>query len=246
MARWPGSLDKGPCTLIAFIFKVFASFLFASPFIMFPVLSLRLIMLLLTLVVAFPPSTLTMFPPLPFQGPFPWFFQSLLICLNILNHMVPATSQDFLVSGGKVKFNQKLLLMQRTCCLGLHIHPGSWMSLQPSLDPTLACYAAGSDKHTHTTVTPLNDYRGDSGSTWPWTYFLVLMGEQSCLSRVLILSTGRWPFWQLILKLFTNIFLLSKGFVLSGRGKSQQHISVQWRGQAQTATRNDRWKQTKC
>lgn len=188
-----------------------------------------------------------MFPPFSFQGPFPWFFKSLLSCLEILNHMVPATSQYFLVSGGKVKFNQKLLLMPSTSCLGLHIHPGSWMSLQPVLDPTLACHTAGSDKHTYTAVTPLNDYGGDTGSTWPWRYFLVLTGEQSCLSRVLILSTRRrWPSWQLILKLFTNICLLSKEFELSGRGKSQRHISVQWRGQAQTATRNDRWKQTKC
>ena len=79
--------------------------------------------------------------------------------------MVPATSQYFLASWGKVKFNQKLLLMLSTCCLGLHKHPDSWMSLQPALDPTLACHAAGSDKHTYTAVTPLNDYSGDTEST---------------------------------------------------------------------------------
>lgn len=80
--------------------------------------------------------------------------------LKILNDTVPATSQCSLVSGGEVKFNQKLLLMPSTCCLGLHIHPGSWMSLQPALDPTLACHTAGSDKRTCTVVTALGDTGG--------------------------------------------------------------------------------------
>lgn len=156
--------------------------------------------------------------------------------------MVP---QYFRGSGGKVKFNQKLLLMPSTCRLGLHIHPGSRVRLQPVLDPTLACHAAGSGKHVYPAVTPLSDYGGGHRQYVTLNIFSCTMGEQSCLSRVLVLSTRR-PSCQLILKLFTAISLLSEELELSGRGKIQRRISVQWHGQAQTTTGNDRWKQTKC
>ena len=53
---------------------------------------------------------------------------------------------------------------------------------------------------------------------------------------------GCWSF-QPVDDFLGNLF---QEFELSGRGKSQRHISVQWRGQAQTAASNDRWKQTKC
>lgn len=102
--------------------------------------------------------------------------------------MVPATSQYSLVSGGKLKFNQKLFgSCQVRCCLGLHIYPGSWMSLQPALDPTLMCHPAGSGKRTYTAVTALSDTGGTQAVRDPGRIFLYLQENNPAL-------LGCWSF----------------------------------------------------
>lgn len=107
---------------------------------------------------------------------------------NLKSHGASYFTVFFFVSRVKVKFSQKLLLMPSTCCLGLHIHPASWMSLQPVLDPTLACHTAGSEKHMYTAVTPLNDYGGGTGSAYdPEHIFLFLWKNNPALA-------GCWSF----------------------------------------------------
>lgn len=64
---------------------------------------------------------------------------------------------------------------------------------------------------------------------------IFLMGEKYHLSSE-SLQTGDGSVNFFFLQLSSNIFNLSKKFELSGRGKSQLHISVQWRGHAQTVT----------
>lgn len=99
--------------------------------------------------------------------------------------MLPATLLNFLMKGAKLKFNWELLLMPKyTLAVSavLSVPGGVWVSL----DPMLAHHAAGSDKHMHTAVSPLNNCGGTQAACDPGQIFLYL-GKNSPA------SAGCWP-----------------------------------------------------
>lgn len=147
-----------------------------------------------------------------------------LISSELFKNLKWHSASDFTVFFGEWRRGK---VQSKTVAHAKYVLPGSthppWL-----LDEFAACAGPHpgvphcwlSQAYMHRSNSP-EWHRGDTGSTWPWTYFLVLTGQQSCLIRVLILSIRRWPSQQLILKWFTNRFPLFKEFELSGRGKSR-------------------------
>lgn len=88
---------------------------------------------------------------------------------------------------GKGKVQSKTVAHAKYMMPGPTRPPGSWMSLQPVLDPTLARHAAGSEKRTYTAAPPWMTTRGAQAVRDPEHIFLSIWENKP-------VSAGRWSF----------------------------------------------------